>query len=245
MRFVLYNIRYGTGTAWYYHLPFPFSGYLRRTRRNLNRIVEFLREMKPDVIGLVEVDNGSYRFDRMCQAEFIAEHLGHSHVYESKYGKRALIQRVPVLREQGNAFITNQDIKTQGFHYFEKGLKRLVIELEFESFVVFLVHLSLMPRHRHHQLTDLYALFRAAQKPVIVAGDFNALWGEKELHLFQAACGGLLNANGNGTPTFPSNAPRFQLDFVLHSPDIRMTGFQVPDVRFSDHKPLVFDFEVE
>jgi endonuclease/exonuclease/phosphatase family metal-dependent hydrolase len=244
MRFLLYNIRYGTGAAWHYHLPLPFSGFLRRTQRNLDRIAGFLKEVQPDIVGLVEVDNGSYRSDRRNQAAFLAKKLGHSHVYESKYGKRALVQRIPILREQGNAFITNQAIKAKDFHYFDKGLKRLVIELEFESFVVFLVHLSLLPRHRLRQLTGLYSLFRETTKPVIVAGDFNALWGEHELHLFQAACGGLLNANADSLPTFPSHMPRLQLDFVLYSPELRMTAFHIPDVRYSDHMPLVFDFEL-
>jgi endonuclease/exonuclease/phosphatase (EEP) superfamily protein YafD len=56
---------------------------------------------------------------------------------------------------------------------------------------------------------------------VIVAGDFNTFWGEHEIYLFTEA-----------------------LDFVLHTQNIEIMQFDVPDVRFSDHRPLICDFRV-
>ncbi|HQE81573.1 MAG TPA: endonuclease/exonuclease/phosphatase family protein [Candidatus Hydrogenedentes bacterium] len=243
MRFLLYNIRYATGSGWDYHLPFPYSGYLRRTRGNLRKIAEFVKSERPDVIGLVEVDNGSYRSEKANQAAVIANELGHTHVYESKYAQSSVLHRMPVLREQGNAFITNQTIEARDFQYFSEGMKRLVIKLEFEAFVIFLVHLSLKYRHRQYQLSSLYSMFTEVRKPMIVAGDFNAFWGHRELDLFMAASG-LLNANIHAAPTFPSRRPRRQLDFILHSPAIRVTNFRVSNVKYSDHMPLICDFEI-
>ena len=68
MRFLLYNIRYGTGrrTRW------AWMHYLTRTISHLPEIARFIREMDPDVVGLVEVDAGSYRSGRRNQAEFLA-----------------------------------------------------------------------------------------------------------------------------------------------------------------------------
>ena len=243
MRFILYNIRYGTGAGWRFHVPFPFSGYLRSSRVNFDKIVEFLRDQSPDIIGLIEVDIGSYRSGRVNQAKTIAAELGGAHVYESKYGVMSLANRVPVLREQGNAFITSRDIVASGFHYFEQGVKRLVIELQFEDFVIFLVHLSLHYRHRQYQLSDLHTLFTTVDKPMLVAGDFNAFWGSRELDLFMAATN-LRNANTDSLPTFPSYSPRQQFDFILHSPEIRIERFEIPRVIHSDHLPLVCDFEL-
>jgi len=81
------------------------------------------------------------------------------------------------------------------------------------------------------------------ERPVIVAGDFNAFHGDRELQLFTIATG-LNSANGQGQPSHPSRSPRRQLDYILHSPEIHVTRFQVPQVTFSDHAPLVCDFEV-
>lgn len=239
VRFLLYNIRYGTGGAY----RMPWSGYLRRTSDNLNRIAGFLASLDPDIVGLIEVDAGSYRTGRRNQARMIADALGHYHTYRSKYAASCLAHLVPVLREQGNAFLARDTIHNEQFHYFEKGMKRLVIELETEELIVFLVHLALSPRVRHDQLGDLYSLVKNVDKPHIVAGDFNSQWGNREIRLFLAATG-LANASPPGLATFPSRSPRRQLDFVLHSPEIRITGFQAPKVTYSDHLPLVCDFEV-
>lgn len=239
MRLVLYNIRYGTGVGKQINLP--WGRYLRRTSRNLEQIVFFLKSLKPDIIGLVEVDKGSFRTGRVNQAEIIAAELGHYHCHETKYSITSLARRLPLISHQANAFLTRRRISNRNFHYFRKGMKRLVIELELEDLNIFLVHLSLKFRTRQTQLCDLYSLVQTANKPVIVAGDFNAFWGDNEIKLFMAATG-LCNASPNGAPSFPSWAPKRQLDFILHSPEISITRFEIPAVKLSDHLPLVCDF---
>ena len=78
---------------------------------------------------------------------------------------------------------------------------------------------------------------------MVVAGDFNTFWGENEIYLFMKAAG-LRSANKESTPTYPSRAPRKELDFVLYQDGIVVTDFSVPNVRHSDHLPLVCDFEL-
>jgi len=112
-----------------------------------------------------------------------------------------------------------------------------------DEFAVFLVHLSLKYRHRHLQLRHLYDLISCQNKPVIVAGDFNTFWGGHEIYLFMKAAG-LTSANLEGVPSYPSHAPRRELDFILYSKGIEVSHFEVPQVRFSDHLPLICDFRV-
>ena len=243
MRFLLYNIRYGAGSGRRFHLPVPYSGYVKGTSRNFERISDFIREQQPDVTGLVEVDLGTYRSRWRNQAERLADALGHAHVYQSKYCGNCFMKRVPILNRQGNAILTSDAIQAMRFHHFDVGIKRLVIELELEKMVILLVHLSIKFRHRHDQLRNLLAMIRNIGKPLVVAGDFNPLWGEKELELFLQASG-LKNANRAGLPTWPSRSPERQLDFILHSDDVAVTRFDIPNVRFSDHRPLVAEFTV-
>jgi len=241
MRFLLYNVRYGAGIGPRFHLPLPYSGYLKRTTCNLECIVSFIESVKPDIIGLIEIDSGSFRSENVCQAEAIAQQLGLSFVVESKYGTNTVAQRVPVLNKQGNALLTNRKIIRHHFHYFQEGFKRLVIEAQLPDVTVFLVHLSLTFRKRQHQLQRLYQLISRAPGPLIVAGDFNVLWGNRELELFLAATG-LVSANDEGRPSHPSRAPKRQLDYILHSPELVVSNFDIPQVQFSDHVPLVCDF---
>ncbi len=242
MRLLVYNIRYATGTGPGFHLPLPGAGYLRSSRQVLKRITEFIKSREPDIVGLLEVDTGSIRTGMLNQAEHIARSLGHYSTYECKYGASSITQLMPIVRKQSNAFLAAPGVRGERFHYFDTGIKRLIIELELEDVAVFLVHLSLKYRHRQQQLRYLHELVRQSTKPVIVAGDFNTFWGEHEIYLFMRASG-LQSANANGMPSFPSRSPRKELDFVLYSDGIRVTHFEVPDVRFSDHRPLICDFE--
>ncbi len=56
--------------------------------------------------------------------------------------------------------------------------------------------------------------------------------------------GGLTSANAGKLPSYPSQSPRKELDFILYGRGIELLDFQIPQVKFSDHLPLVFDFKV-
>jgi len=240
MRFVLYNIRYGTGGG---KIRFPLQGYLGRNGKTLDDIGDFLHELNPDVAGLVEVDAGSYRTRKLNQAKTLANKLGQYHVYRSKYGEKSLTNRIPVFNQQGNAFVVRDGKHKETFHYFDRGMKRLVIELEMQDVVFFLIHLPLGSRLRHRQLGDLYDLLQTVDKPCIVAGDFNALWGEQEVRLFQAATQ-MKNAHASNSSTFPSWNPKRHLDFIFHSSGIQIDRCWMPKVLYSDHLPIVCDFSI-
>ncbi len=244
MRFLLYNVRYCTGIGRRFHFPFPCSGYLKSTHRVLAEVTEFVRSVNPDVVGLVEVDGGSFRSGCVNQAGYIAGALGHYHTFESKYGDKSWVRFLPVVNKQMNAFLTSDVVQQEKFLYFDHGVKRLVIQLDLEKVTVFLVHLSIKFRHRQRQLSDLYTLVKDVKKPYLIAGDFNVFWGDPEMELFLAATG-LKSANVDDWPTYPSWAPKAELDLILYSPGIRITRFEMPKVLHSDHLPLICDFEVD
>ena len=244
MRFVLYNIRYATGTGAAFHLPVPGAGYLRSNPRVLEGITRFIKSRDPDIVGLIEVDTGSIRTGLVNQAQVIAKSLGHYSTYQCKYGTASINNLMPIVRKQGNAFLASPRVEGERFHYFDTGIKRLIIELELDELCVFLVHLSVKFRHRHAQLRHLFELIRHSPKPVIVAGDFNTFWGEHEMALFMEATG-LRSANRHRLPSYPARRPRIELDFILYSRGIEIDSFEIPDVTYSDHRPLICDFRVE
>jgi endonuclease/exonuclease/phosphatase family metal-dependent hydrolase len=244
VRLLIYNIRYATGVGPAFHLPVPGAGYLRSNPLVLRQITDFIKQQSPDVVGLVEVDTGSIRSGMVNQADVIARSLGHYSTYECKYGVSSFNQMVPIVRKQSNAFLASPNVRGERFHYFDTGIKRLIIELELDNVAIFLVHLSLKFRHRQYQLRYLHELVVKSSKPVIVAGDFNTYWGEHEIFLFMRASG-LSSANLQKLPSYPSRNPRKELDFILHSQQIRIDRFSIPEVRLSDHLPLLCDFTVD
>ena len=244
MRLLLYNIRYAVGAGAQMHMPLPGAGYVLGNQNVLPEITAFIKSTDPDIVGLIEVDSGSIRSRMINQAEKIANELGMNSSYETKYGEKSINQLLPIIRKQGNAFLAAPRVHGETFHYFDTGIKRLIIELEMETFAIFLVHLSLKYRHRHLQLRKLYDLVVATEKPVIVAGDFNTFWGENEIYLFMRAAG-LKSANTQSLPSYPSRSPRKELDFILYQDGINVTNFEIPQVKYSDHLPLICDFEIE
>ena len=177
------------------------------------------------------------------QADFIARSLGHYSTFECKYGQSSVNQLVPIVRKQANAFLAAPRVRGERFHYFDTGIKRLIIELELDDIAIFLVHLSLKFRHRQYQLRYLYDLVRKTQKPVIVAGDFNTYWGDHEIYLFMQAAG-LTNANARGLPSYPSSQPaqgarlhpaqRADRGESLRDPGHPVLGPSAADLRFHD-----------
>ena len=242
-RFILYNIRYGTGSGWRFHTPFPYRGYMGRTDRKFESIAGFIESLNPDIVGLIEVDGGSRRSRGVNQAGQLAALLGHSFLFESKYTRPLFSKHLPIVRWQGNAFLAKENILSRKLSYFDRGVKRLVMEVELDSCVVFLVHLSIKYAHRQDQLRELEELIRGQTKPVIVAGDFNSFLGLREITPFLTATK-LKSANLNGLRTFPSGVPMMELDYILHSPEVIVHHLAVPHINLSDHLPLVCDFSL-
>ncbi|PIE55221.1 MAG: endonuclease [Dethiosulfovibrio peptidovorans] len=240
MRIVLYNVRYGTGTGLSYHMPIPFVGTLRRSTRRFETIGHYLADLCPDLVGLVEVDSGSYRFKGKCQAKSAATTIGGVANFVVKYG--GSLSGLPVLRSQGNAVISKQIPNKILRHDLGRGLKRAALEVRFSSHSFMLVHLSLGRASRRHQIAELARLCSERTQPLILAGDYNTLHGSQELSPLIDE--GMTSVNQHGFPTFPCQRPHRELDFVLVSPEIGLQRLSIPQIQFSDHLPLVCDLHI-
>ncbi len=242
-RLVVYNIAYGTGA--------PVNGlgriltshrYIRTSPRHINRLLDFLESINPDILGLLEIDTGSGRTQRVNQVELIANRLRHHYRCSVKYGQDSVGRRFPILRHQANAILTREESSNVAFHYFPIGFKRLIIEAEVGATRFFLVHLALSRRIRSRQLAALSEI-ASGEGPVVIAGDFNTLSGPGELDSLRSVLN-LESANAKSLPTYPSWRPKRELDFILHSKDISVQKLAVPQIPFSDHLPLIMDFEI-
>ena len=151
--------------------------------------------------------------------------------------------KFPMVRKQGNALLSNKEIVNHKFHYLDNGMKKLIIEIETNGVVIFLVHLALGGKTRMKQFVQLFSLIEKCEKPMIVAGDFNTLWGTEDIELFMKA-GNLKSANLDRKPTFPSWSPKKELDFVLHSENIKINDVKIIKTMLSDHLPILIDFDI-
>lgn len=244
MKIVFYNIRYGTGSDWDYHFPFPFSGFFRCSTTRIRRIAEYLDSLEADIVCLVEVDGGSYRHRKHCQARHLASLKGWEHTFSSKYGTNSILNHLPILSSHGNAILCKMPIITSKEHNFSRGVKKTFLEVELEEFHVILAHLSLGKRSRKIQLQEIADRCKALSKPVLLGGDLNLLYGPSELDPLTRLTG-LKDADPLAKPTFPSRMPKLRLDYLLASKGIEIEKLETPRIHLSDHLPLVCNFSIE
>lgn len=243
MRLLTFNIAYGTGGPRTMGKSLLSAHhYLRAPRRNIEKICRYIRGENPDIVALVEVDTGSFRTGFTDQSKLIAENLDDAFICsEIKYHEHSIGRKIPILRKQANAILCRENMPEIRYHYLPAGFKRLVIELELPSFRLFLVHLALHGGTRRRQFLALQQIVSGSEKPCIITGDFNTLDGCYELDRFCEVLD-LMNVNSGNLPTWPVWKPEKQLDFVLCSRGVKIENFRVPQVRCSDHLPLIVDF---
>jgi endonuclease/exonuclease/phosphatase family metal-dependent hydrolase len=226
------------------------QGLDRRVRPQ--RIVEVLREIDADIIGLQEVlshDNGSREQD---QARFISEELGFAyHLGENRKHKGAAYGNV-VLSRYPVTFVQNFDISVRGRE--ERGCLRADIKLAGQTHLhLFNVHMGTAYLERRHQARRLLeALIEKSQElqgPRILLGDFNE-WVRglttklMSSHLKSAD----LKLHLRRSRTYPGVLPFLHLDHIYYDDHLTVENLHLHRSRTSliasDHLPLVADFKL-
>lgn len=243
-KLLVYNIAYATGAPnSHWGNIFKIHRFFKKSKVQLEAISEYIKTINPDIIGLIEIDTGSIRTAKLNQAETLSKYLKHYSHSSTKYGDSLTGKVIPILRKQGNAILTKDKTSNGIYHYFPGGFKKLIIELDMADFCFFLVHLSISKRVRTIQLKHLQNLLSAKKCPLIIAGDFNTFRGTEEIEETKQALN-LINPNKDHKPTFPSWSPTRELDFILCSKEIKILKFDISDIKFSDHLPLIMEFEL-
>lgn len=97
-------------------------------------------------------------------------------------------------------------------------------------------HLSFVPWWNGVQLAHLARSLRGTPDPLVLTGDLN---------MGPPRAQGLTGMRGLAAhPTFPSHAPREQIDHVLGRGAVRAVRSEAPAAPLSDHRPLVVELAV-
>jgi endonuclease/exonuclease/phosphatase family metal-dependent hydrolase len=213
-------------------------------KKYLDNIAKFLKSKKPDIVCLVEADSGSIRSQGTNQAEYIKEKLGFKSLANyCKYGKHSLISKLPYFRHLDNAVLSKYPFTKIVEHDLKRGVKKVVIEVVINNrLTLFLVHLPLARSARRNQLKQIAHIVEYSHHPKLVLGDFNTLKGDSELDAFLSST--RMKLVSHNMKTFPSWKPKKCLDHVIYSHNIKIKKVFVPKVHFSDHLPIIIDFEV-
>ena len=241
VRLIIYNIRYATGTGPAFHLP-AARGRVPALQPAGAVANHRLHQMPGS--GRRRTDRGGHGLDPHRHGQPGGLHrplAGPLLDVRVQVRPDSVNQLVPIVRKQANAFLAAPRVRGERFHYFDTGIKRLIIELELDDIAIFLVHLSLKFRHRQYQLRYLYDLVRKTAQAGHRRRRFQHLLGRPR-DLPVHAGGRSRQRQRARAPLLPELEPAQGARLHPAQPQIEVNRFEIPDIQLSDHLPLICDF---
>lgn len=227
LRVLTYNIHHGEGT----------DGKL-----DLERIAAIIRDARPDLVALQEVDQNLPRTGKVDQSAELARLTGMQVAFGGNYQFDG--------GDYGNAVLSRRPISSRKNHRLPMptpGEPRGVLEVEVElnggeSLVLLATHLDHRPldRSRRESAEAINRLVADNRRQLaLLAGDMNAVPESEVLKIL----GSFWHASDSKPLlTSPAASPRRQIDYVLVRPASR---WNVVDIKVldeptaSDHRPLL------
>lgn len=236
VRVLTYNIHHGEGA----------DGAI-----DLKRIAEVIKQARPDLVALQEVDRGVERTHRMDMPAEFAKLTGMRAIFEKNIDYQG--------GEYGNAVLCSLPIESFTNHKLpqslpneQRGMLEVHVNVGQKKLLFFATHLDYHPEdgERMESVAMLKKLVgKDAETPIIVAGDLNA---QPQSRVIQEATTFLSDsfgvAKGDDCFTFPADQPKRRIDYVLFNDkdQLRCVEHRVlPESVASDHRPLLAVFELE
>jgi len=236
-----YNIQTGTATSRYGHYVtrswchvLPHAGRFP----NLEAIAELASDF--DIVGLQELDPGSFRSGFINQTGYLAEHAGFP------YWHSQTNRRIGRLARHSSGILSRYRPVAIHEHKLPGVIPgRGALVLQFggpgESLYVILLHLALGRGARLRQLAYIAELINSLRH-VIVMGDLNCHSRSKELTLLRARTN--LSEPVHDLHTYPSWRPQRNIDHILVSRTVTVREAVVLDYALSDHLPITMEVEL-
>lgn len=238
LRVLCYNIHYGQGTDGRYDIP---------------RLAKVIRESKPDLVALQEVDVGVRRSSQIHEARVLGQltkmavRFGPTQHYDGGLYGNAVLSRLPI-----------EDVFIQPLPYSEsdstrttypRGAIAVTVRLPNQHSIRFI-----STHFQHNVAEDRVAEANAICKyfagenhmPSILAGDMNAKPDSQPIAILEKHW--LHTAKAPIAPTAPSVNPTSRIDYIFYQPGTKLKLIEsrvIDESLASDHRPVLAVFEYE
>ena len=210
---------------------------VRGFRDGLNRVVDVVAQVQPDVAVLNET--GSRRALRRFAKGLEMQVASDPRSPFARRVKDAVLVRPPwrILEHRQHRFARTD-------HLYPRGALLAQIDRAGRRAWVVSVHLGLRPVERRRNVEELADLVRDIRDPVVIGGDCNELpQGRAIAFLAERFRDAWLLGGDVAGETFPASDPTARIDYVFVSEGIRVERVLVPDGELvrsaSDHRPVV------
>ena len=230
IRVLCYNIHYGQGNDGIY---------------DIQRLANVIKQHKPDLVALQEVDVGVERSGRIHEAQLLGELTGMSvrygptqHFQGGLYGN-AVLSRLPIVDVVIHPLPYTES--TAELVTYPRGAIALTVRGPNDKPIRFVsTHFQHnLPEDRVAEAVAINRLFAGDEVPTILAGDMNALPGSEPIRTLLDKW--TSTAGDSPEPTAPSASPRSRIDYVFYRPQ---SAFELIEARVvaepmaSDHCPV-------
>ena len=214
----------------------------KRTYENLDRIAAFLDEMDADIVALQEADAESKWSGKFDHVQYLIDHTSfncfihgrHARSWMYAYGT-ALLSKTGFLESRSFDFQPTPPTTTKGFVQarFDWSVNGEIVPVTIVS-----VHLDFSSKKvRDSQIDEMIAEFSGLNSELIIMGDLNSEWSDKQPHVRNLAEAlGLAAYDPDATDlgSYKSTTGK-RLDWILVSPQLEFVEYKVlPDV-VADH----------
>ncbi|MAX33411.1 Metal-dependent hydrolase, endonuclease/exonuclease/phosphatase family [Onishia taeanensis] len=238
LRLLTFNLQVGIQTSAYHHYLTRSWQHLLPHPRRLDRLAMMSDVLKDfDLVGLQEVDGGSFRSNHVNQVEYLASKAKFPHHYQQ------LNRNLGRVAQHSNGLLSRLKPTQLMEHRLPGTLPgRGAIHAQFgtgpDALHLFVAHLALGYRTRSRQLDYLSEIISPLHH-VVVMGDLNCT--PEQLHSHDRFCAALPLDPVLPPLSYPSWQPRRALDHILLSRSLAATEVRVLDQLFSDHLPIAVD----
>ena len=224
----------------------PYYGTSETTTADVNNVANVIKQKKPDVVLLQEVDYKTTRSLGVDQAKELAKLAGYPYYYFFK-------QKDFQGGAYGAAILSSFQLNEIVNHDLPKEINGLTItgsnvlgtaKIKFNGSNVCLavIHLSVTQSERDRQFPIMMEALDSKQDiPVILGGDFNSKPDNSIIGKLEAA--GFIRTNKDPQNfTIPSNAPNREIDYIAYRPQngVEVVSHTViTGVNASDHLPII------
>lgn len=246
------NINVGTYNIWHAQ---DYSAHLRGERKIApENIAKHIYENDIAICGIEEVDVKNKRSDHIDTTKVIVDELaemsGEKYYYAyasaindyanrgSRYGN-ALISRYPILNTREVMVDMGMGIKDG---YEPRVILAADLDVQGRALTVIVTHFGLNESERELAAERLGMLLKETENPVIFMGDLNTTPNSDiYCRIAELLCD---CSEDNSLPlTFSSNEPKYKIDYIFRSRELKTSNIRTNAVEYSDHLPLTVTLE--